>query len=207
MTVRRAINLLAGQGLVSTFQGRGTFVRGFELGEAVFRLRPLQSALIEENARVRILEACIVSANQRAARKLRVDVGTRVIYMRRQIFDGDKPVSYHREYLIYDPTRPIVESEMEVTALRALFEPDMMSRMDETRSELKRGNLSIEATVLSQQEAEFLMSTSGMPAFCIEHIFYDFDDSPISWGWFICRGDQLRFTAHLGIQEPTHRSL
>ncbi|MCX7855818.1 MAG: GntR family transcriptional regulator, partial [Anaerolineae bacterium] len=39
MTVRRAINLLLSRGIVSTAQGRGTFVRGLAITEATFRLQ------------------------------------------------------------------------------------------------------------------------------------------------------------------------
>ena len=38
-------------------------------------------------------------------------------------------------------------------------------------------------------------------ALLLEHIFYDFDDRPISWGWFIAGSDRLRFTTTVGIQD------
>ena len=100
----------------------------------------------------------------------------------------------HREYVIYDPTRPLIEAEMEVTALRGLFNGG-------SGSDLKRGYLTVEATVLTEEEAVLLHSDIGVPAFRLEHIFYDFDDRPVSWGWFICSGDRLRFTATIGIPD------
>ena len=42
MTVRRSINLLANQDVVSTAQGRGTFVKPLELSTATFDLRDLR---------------------------------------------------------------------------------------------------------------------------------------------------------------------
>ena len=42
MTVRRSINLLADQDVVSTAQGRGTFVKALELSAASFDLQELQ---------------------------------------------------------------------------------------------------------------------------------------------------------------------
>jgi GntR family transcriptional regulator len=64
---------------------------------------------------------------------------------------------------------------------------------------LKRGDLSIEATILTDDEAHLLCAPQPMAAFCLEHLFYDFDDKPISWGWFIGRADRLRFTTRVGI--------
>ena len=64
---------------------------------------------------------------------------------------------------------------------------------------LKRGDLAIEAAVLAKEEADVLNTVEMLPAFRLEHIFYDFGDRPFSWGRFICRGDRLRFTTTVGI--------
>lgn len=194
MTVRRAINILVDQGVVSTAQGRGTFIKPPELGTATFDLQELQSLFSDERTTVRILEAWPVSAPERAARKLAIPVGTRVIYIRRLIYQEGTPTIYHREYLIYDPTLPTVEAELEVTALRDLFDGS-------GGAVLKKGELSIEATVLDEEEARLLQAPVGAAAFGLEHTFYDFDDRPTSWGWFICRGDRLRFRTTVGIHE------
>jgi len=44
MTVRRAINLLASQGIVTTMRGSGTFVKEVEMGSASFYLQDLKPA-------------------------------------------------------------------------------------------------------------------------------------------------------------------
>lgn len=195
MTVRRAINILSDQGVVSTAQGRGTFVKRLELGAATFHLRELQSLFSdEEQTTVKLLEARIVSADERTARKLSIAVEDRAIYIRRLLSLEGEPVVYHQEYLIYDPTRPIIEAEMEVTSLRGLF-----NGTGETA--LKKGELTIEATVLDEEEARLLQAPVAAAAFCLEHTFYDFDDRPVSWGWFICRGDHLRFATTVGFHD------
>ena len=114
-----------------------------------------------------------------------------MLFIRRLILSQDKPIMYHREYLVYDPLRPIVESELEVTSLRGLFEGTI-------NSFIKRSMLSIEATVLKNEEAQLLQSPVATAAFNIEHLFYDFEDQPVSWGWFICPGTNLRFTTIVG---------
>jgi DNA-binding GntR family transcriptional regulator len=193
MTVRRAINLLADQGVVSTEQGRGTFVKPVAMGSATFQLAELQSLFSDpEHTTVSLLETRIVTADERIARKLGITIGQRTIYIRRLLRMEGVPVFYHREYLIYDPTRPIVEAEMEVTALQHLFSGT-------GGTILKRGDLSIEATILTVEEACLLAAPQPLAAFCLEHLFYDFDDKPMSWGWFIGRADRLRFTAHVGL--------
>ena len=193
MTVRRAINMLVDQGIVIAEQGRGTFVKPVAMGEASFQLRKLQDLFNDtEHASVNVLEARIVTADERVARKLGIAMGQRTIYIRRLLRTDGLPALYHREYLIYDPTRPIVEAELEVTALQRLF-----SGTGETI--LKRGEISMDATLLDEEEARLLQVEQPMAAFCFEHLFYDFDDKPISWGWFIGRADLLRFTTQVGL--------
>jgi DNA-binding GntR family transcriptional regulator len=194
MTVRRTINLLAEEGVVSTAQGRGTFVKALELGRAAFHLQELQDLFNDTAMSVKLLDVRIVSADERTARKLNLAVGAKTIYIRRLLAVNGDPAFYHREYLVYDPTRPIVEAEMEVTALRGLF--------DGTGSALlKRGELSIEACLLNEAEANLLQTPPPVAAFYLEHLFYDFDDKPVSWGWFICRSDYLRFTTRVGLSD------
>jgi DNA-binding GntR family transcriptional regulator len=195
MTVRRVINILADQSVVVTEQGRGTFVKPLELGTAAFSLDRLQQLFRNEGqSTVKLLEARITPATERTARKLAIEVGDRTVFIRRLIFQGENPVLLHREYVIYDPTRPIIEAEMEVTALRGLFSGG-------SGPDLKRGDLTIDATVLTEEEAILLRSEVGVPAFRLEHIFFDFDNRPVSWGWFICSGDRLCFTATIGIPD------
>jgi len=194
MTVRRVINILADQDVVSAEQGRGTFVKPLDLGTAAFHLDELQRLFRdEERTKVKLLEVGIALADERTARKLAIKAGQRTVYIRRLISRQTEPVLYHREHLIYDPTRPIIEAEMEVTALRGLF--------NGSGSALKRGDLTVEATVLTEEEAQLLQSLVMAAALRVEHIFYDFDDRPVSWGWFICPGDRLCFTATVGMQD------
>lgn len=195
MTVRRSINLLSDQGVVSTAQGKGTFVKPLELGTAVFDLHELQALFQDEaDTAVKLLEVRVVSADERTARKLCIREGSNAIYIRRLLTRDGQPIFYHRAYLIYDPARPIVEAEMDVTSLRGLFSNAM-------NHSLKRGQLTIEATLMNEEEAYILQTRLPAAAFYLEHLFYDFDERPMSWGWFIFNSDQLRFATEIGIQE------
>ncbi len=198
MTVRRSINLLSDQAIVSTAQGRGTFVKALEISTATFHLQELHDLFsADSGAVVQLLDVRVVSADERTARKLELDAGSSVIYIRRMITRQEEPVFYHRAYLIFDPRRPIVEAEMDVTSLHGLF-------AGAHNTMLKYGELTIEATLTNAEEARILQVDVPTAAFCIEHLFYDFNDVPISWGWFICCSNRLRFTTTVGINEHTH---
>jgi GntR family transcriptional regulator len=200
MTVRRAINLLADQGFVVAEQGRGTFVKPVAMGSATFQLRDSLNLFNDsEETTVHVLEARIVAADERVARKLDICPGDRTIYIRRLLRTNGQPSLYHREYMIYDPQRPIVEAELEVTALQRLF-----NGTGETI--LKGGEIHLEATILTGEEAKILQAPQPMAAFCFEHLFYDFDDKPISWGWFIGRADSIRLSTQVGLLKSQKES-
>jgi DNA-binding GntR family transcriptional regulator len=193
MTVRRSINLLADQGVVSTAQGRGTFVKALELGTASFDLQELQELFSQGSANsIKLLDVRVVSADERTARKLGLQIGAPAIYIRRLFTRDNLPFFYHRAYLVYDPTRAIVEAEMDVTSLHGLF-------TNGSNSLLKCGYLSIEATLMNEEEAKLMIKSLPAAAFYLEHVFYGFDNRPISWGWFIIPSERLLFTAKVGI--------
>jgi len=192
MTVRRAINILVDQGIVIAQQGRGVFVKPVVMSAATFQLGDLQNLFNDPSQTVHLLESRIVIADERVARKLTIEVGQRAIFIRRLLRTNGIPAFYHREYLVYDATRPVVEAELEVTALQHLF-------TGSRESILKHGEISIEATILTDEEAKLLEVQQPMAAFHLQHLFYDFDEKPISWGWFIGRADRLRFTTQVGL--------
>lgn len=193
MTVRRSIKDLVGRKIVRTIRGSGTYVKGPVLGGVTFDLQEFHQLFkARDKTRVKILEVSIIKADEGIARKLSLKPGDPTILIIRLLIQNEDPIIYHTEHIIYDPSRPIVEAEMEVTSLHGLFDGG-------GETDLKRGELTIQAAVLTKEEAERLHTAEGLPAFRLEHVFYDFHDKPVSWGQFICRGDRIQFSANVGI--------
>jgi DNA-binding GntR family transcriptional regulator len=192
MTVRRAINLLASQGIVTTARGSGTYVKEVELGSAAFYLQDLQNLFGDITTTVKLLEVHFQPADERVARKLCIEEGKRAIFIRRLLLVEGEPAFYHRGYLVNDPGRPVVEAELKVTELKGLFQGSGSSL-------IKYGDLYLESTLLDEQETRLLRLSSPAAGTLLEHIFYDFDDQPVSWGWFVCAGTRLRLHTRVGI--------
>lgn len=193
MTVRRSINLLAAQDVVSTAQGRGTFVKPLEINKATFHL-PRFNELFDDthDVEVRLLEVRIRPADERVASKLCLQENDKVIYLRRLLKQKENPVFYHRTFLHFNPRQPFIEAEMDTPSLENFF-------ISSDHELLKFGELKVEVTNLDDEESELLQVPCGTAAFHLEHMFYDFENRPVSWGWFIWRGDKLRFTTTVGI--------
>jgi GntR family transcriptional regulator len=196
MTVRRAVTQLVREGVATTEQGRGTFVKAPELSAATFDLRDLSRYLEDPGIEVRILEARIVSPTQRVGDKLAVGAEARVIGIKRLLTRDEQPIFYHSEYLVFDPARPLVEAELGVTSLQGLF-------AGSGGSTLKYGRLTLHASALTPSEAAHLGEDAGTLAWVVEHLFFDFSDRPESWGRFICRADRLSFSTTVGVVHST----
>ena len=192
MTVRRTVNLLVQQGVATTEQGRGTYVKSPEVGAATFDLSDLRRYLADPAIEVRVLETRIVTASRRVAAKLAVEADARVIAIKRLLMKGDDPVFYHSVYLVFDPARPLVEAELNVTSLQGLLS-------GAGGSGLKYGRLTLHASSLRENEAAHLGEQVGTLAWVLEHLFYDFDDRPESWGRFVGRADRLTLSTTVGI--------
>ena len=153
MTVRRAINLLADQGVVRHCPGArhlrsrpGTEHGGLRSARAGIALQRISIS----GGVIRLLDVRVVSADERTARKLDLHMGDSAIYIRRLFLQQGQPIFYHRAYLVYDPTRPIVEAEMDVVSLQGLF-------TNGSNTLLKHGTLNIEAALMNQDEASLLL--------------------------------------------------
>ena len=192
MTVRRAIGMLLDQGAVSTTRGRGTFVQPLRLATATFDLSEFHDILAEPGVTAKVVEARVLPAGPRAAANLGVADGTHVVSIRRILQRGDEPLIYHRESLIYDPTRPTDR----VRARR--HRPARHVRGRRRAAAPSAASSSCTPPRSREEEASRLALPPGGAAWVLEHIFYGYDEKPISWGCFICRGDLFSFRASVG---------
>jgi GntR family transcriptional regulator len=194
MTVRRAINLLSDQGDVTAIKGKGTFVKPVNLSDISFRLERFKDLLFDADSDITLMEVGVKRADSLISAKIAAAVGDRVIFIRRLITRGAEPMVYHKEYLIYDPRQPIVESELELTSLHGLFTA-------EGNDNFKKGVLKIDPILLAEDESQLLKLSPQTAALRLEHLFYDLQNRAVSWGWFVFRGDLFELTASIGIWE------
>ena len=141
MTVRRALSLLEQQGLVTGVRGRGIYARSRDLAASMFRLGSLSGEWLDESAEIRILSATMTKADDHVAQMLLVAPGQKVIHLRRVVFSSGIPAMYHTEYITYDPRRPLVESQLQLTSLHAFLDSGTARRFP-------RGELPLNAVKL-----------------------------------------------------------
>lgn len=191
MTVRRALSLLEQQGLVAGVKGRGIYARSRDLADSMFRLDSLSGEWLDESAEIRLLSAAMARADDRVAAMLLVGPGEKVIHLRRVVFSNGIPAMYHTEYIVYDPRRPLVESQLQLTSLHAFLDSGGAQRFP-------KGELTVTAVKLDAESAQVLGESEGALALRLEHVFRESDLTPVSWGWFLLRAELFRLRARLG---------
>ena len=193
MTVRRALSLLEQQGLATGVKGRGVYARSRDLADSVFRLDSLSGEWLDESAEIRLLSAAMTRADGRVAAMLHVAPGEKVIHLRRVVFSSGIPAMYHTEYIVYDPRRPLVESQLQLTSLHAFLDSGGAQKFP-------RGELTVTAVKLDAESAQVLGESEGALALRLEHVFRESDRTPVSWGWFLLRAELFRLRARLGAE-------
>jgi GntR family transcriptional regulator len=191
MTVRRALTALKGQGLISCIQGRGSFVRSPDLSKSTFRLASLSGEWLEGSAEIRLLSVAMARADSKTAAMLGIAERQRVVCLRRLVTSNTGPTMYHSEFVVYDPRRPLLESQLQLTSLHAFLESDRGERFPQ-------GELTIKAMNLDAESAEILGEREGAAALCLEHLFRDAGGRPVSWGYFLLRAELFQLRAQLG---------
>ncbi len=190
MTVRRALAALKQKGAVSCVQGQGTFVRVPDLSKATFRLSSGTGRWVEGSAETRLLSVAMDRADAKTARILGLAEGERVVSLRRLVTDPSGPLMYYCEYVLYDPRRPLLESQLQPTSLDAFLQSDRGVR-------LPRGELTVRAVNLDQESANIFNQPEGKAALCLEHVFLDAEGRPASWGYVLLRPDLFQLRAQL----------
>lgn len=191
MTLRKALATLAHQGLVHAEKGRGTYIRSMALTDTVFRLRQLGNDWLNDAVEIRLLAASTAKAGPEVAKMLAVAPGDRVVYLRRLILKDEVPGMYHVEYLVSDVRQPIVESQLQLTSLQGVLDPARGRGFP-------YGHVKLRAACLDDEAARVLQAAPGSPVLCLEHVFENSDRRPMSWGWFLMRGDLFQLTGRLG---------
>jgi GntR family transcriptional regulator len=189
-TVRRAIDMLVDESRLSREQGRGTFVTAPQAAPIFFRLADFNQEM-RQRGRVpstKILGLKVMLATGQIASELGLCNGDEVIEIKRLRLADDKPMAIETRYLAKKICPDLVEEDLENQSIHNLL-------IDKYDIPLIRARHTIEARVLTAQEAELLDARPKSAGFFINRITYTVDDQPVTKYQIIYRGDEYRFTA------------
>jgi GntR family transcriptional regulator len=189
-TVRRAVEMLIGAGLLRREQGRGTFLNSPQQSPVFFRLANFDEEMKSRGwtPSTSLISRRAFPAAGEVAKQLQVPVGEKTIEIIRLRMADGRPIAYETRYLSYNTCPQLLEEDLENQSIHSLL-------IDKYTIPLVRACYTIEARVLSQQEAKFLQVETDSAGFVIERVTYTTDDKPVTWYRTVYRGDVYRFSA------------
>lgn len=192
MTVRQAVGVMVKRGLLERIPGRGTYVKELSWSGAPFFIDGLVETVRASQTKVNIIKSEVRRANAQVAARLGIELGDSVIFLRRHIQGQDGVLLVQEGYLLLDPTRPVVEAELEATYLTGLF-------TGSGQGLIKRAVLAITPILMSDEDAQTLGCPLGAVGFKLDYSFFDAALAPLAAGCFIAPEDKLQLTAQIGI--------
>jgi GntR family transcriptional regulator len=185
-TIRQAVNLLRGEGLVRTEHGRGTFVRDRspvrrlahdrfarrhrERGRAAY-LAELEAEGREPQVEVLAIER--VTAPDEVAVWLQLSIGAEVLVRRRRYLADAEPMELATSYVPWELAEgtPMTERDTGPGGIYA--------RLEERGHRLKRFSEEVMARMPILEEIRALRLEPGVPVFRLVRVAYDTDERPV----------------------------
>jgi len=189
-TVRRAIEILVDEGRLRREQGRGTYVTLPQLSPVFFRLADFGEDMRQRGLQpeTRLLHLKTFPATEEIAASLQIQPGEEVIEIARLRLADGKPMAIETRYLARAICPELLDEDLEHQSIHSLL-------IDKFNIPLVRAWHSIEARVLSGQEAGLLQVQDGTAGFLVERVTFTVNNRPVTWFRTIYRGDKYRFTA------------
>lgn len=193
ITVRKALDSLAAEGLIQTTKGIGTFVSEKKYLEK-WTSFPIgfTDSLARQGYRIetQVLACEAITAADKIAKELELSPGNFVLHLHRLRFVAQEPILIVSSYLPRHLVPNIEENDFTHKSLYQVLGADY----DVTIDKVRRG---IEAVAANENEARLLQVKLGAPLLQIESTSYTPDGKPVEYFVAKRRGDRTRFEFEL----------
>ena len=196
-TVRKAIQNLAGRGLIEIRRGTGTFVTHPKISQELTELTGFVEDMeaLGHAPTARLVDWAAVAAGGDVARQLALAIGTPVMRIRRVRLANGVAISLDETYLPLEIGEKIVMHDLEAEPIFTLLE----QRYD---IPLVEAEYQLEAAAADREVAAALGVETGSPVFLIERTSYSLGDRPVDYEKLHYRGDLIRFRTRLARRKP-----
>jgi GntR family transcriptional regulator len=194
LTIRQAVGLLATKGVLKKIPSKGTYVQKMDWTTAYFNIVGLSDFLAKDmDARVKILKASLLRNPDDIDWFPGVELGRTVVMVERLLLGDERPIIFQESYLLSDPRRPILESELEATYMDGLFTGGGDTGL------IQKATMDIYLGELNERQAMFLNQKQGDRVFVLEYTFFDHSGHVISRGRFWVIPEVMRLTGRVGL--------
>jgi GntR family transcriptional regulator len=192
-TVRKCIDILRHEGLITRIQGVGTFINKPHVIE-----RSLEKVLsftknmeqVGLKPSTKVLEKRVVTAADKYREKLNVGSEDKLLRLKRLRFGDDTPMLLETRFINLKYCPDIHEKEL-AGSLYTLYQDLYDIRVSKAKQNLK-------IVYLDEKEAKLLQCKVGDPAFLVTGVTFSDRDEPIEYEESLYRGDEYEFFVEVG---------
>jgi GntR family transcriptional regulator len=191
-TVRKAVQNLAGRGLVEIRRGRGTFVIEPRITQELTEL----SGFVEDmqaqgrTATARLVDKRVVQASREVARQLGLAMGSPVVRIERVRLADGVALSFDETYLPQSIGTRLMDDDLETEPIFELLEQKYSIA-------LVQADYQLQSVLAPAAVAGFLGIAPNDPIFLIERTSYGAQRVPVDYEKLYYRGDLVRFRTTL----------
>jgi len=178
-TIREAIRLLIGEGLLRREQGRGTFVNSLQ-HSSLFTLTSFNEEMMRQNRvpATRLIAADILPADEEIANKLEIPLGVHVIHITRLRMADGRPIAFETRYLEQAMCPTLLEENLTSDSIHFLL-------VNKFNIPLVKINHTVEIRNLSSGDAQLLQTNPGAQVFFVDRLsFTERNGKRIPAVWF-----------------------
>lgn len=191
--VRQALLELELEGTVIRRKGKGTFITKPKISEGlVQKLTGFYQDMVEHGLKpvTKVLYHGVSPASDKVAHYLGLELGARVIEIRRLRYINDEPMLTVTTYIPFELCPPLATVDLTERSLYEYLE-------NEAGIVIVKGRRYIEAVQASDSEAQMLGIERGAPLLLLDSISFSEDGQPVEYYHALHRGDRSRFEVEL----------
>lgn len=193
-TARRAMEMLANEGLVVKKQGQGTTVISNQTRNSLKRVvRYTKKQDLDHVVTVKkMVEQTTVPADEKIAKKLALPTGRELIKLKRVRYADEEPFYCEVNYFEKEYVPEVLERDFSVESLRVFLVETYHIRWS-------CANQNVYAILADQEMAELLQVAEGSPLIAIERVSYDDKSVPREYVVTYYRGDKYHLEIDLAM--------
>lgn len=189
LTVSKALNELAQEGMVYSRVGKGTYVAPAKIDQTLQSLTSFTQDITSRGKRAasRVLYASIDGATPEIAKTLSILPGAEVLVLHRVRMADDQPIALEKSHVIYALCPGILDKhDFSRESLYEVLHAEYHLRMIYAHQ-------TIEARTAGEAELEALEAEPYLPILSITRVTYDERDHPVEFVRSSYRGDRYKF--------------
>lgn len=186
-TVRQTIQELEKEGYIYKVHGKGTFVSSERFKQDLLKFYSFTEEMkkIGKVPSSKVLDFGIIEANEKIARKMKMDTGEKLYKFTRLRLADNKPIMLETSYIPYDRFIGITRNNLEKEAMYEIF-------TKKYNTVFSKAEESFQPVSTTEYEAELLKNQVGSPSMMIERTTYEENDI-IEYTVGIARGDKFKY--------------